>query len=94
MKNFSVIVLSVLSLAGCQTVANPSKTPPDNAPIIVKKPSEQRLCTMQYDPVCGKVENASHKGVFSYKTYGNACSASNSGDHVVSYTKGACGANQ
>lgn len=84
MKKFTLLALTVFALSGCQTA-----TQPTNSAGVVKKPSETMMCTMQYDPVCGKVE---HNGVFSYKTYGNACTATNSKDNVVSYTQGGCGA--
>lgn len=86
MKNFALIYLAVVGLAGCQTAVLPKDT--TNTSVVVKKPNEPMMCTMQYDPVCGKV--AGNNGVFSYKTYSNACVAKNSNDNVVSYTNGGC----
>lgn len=102
MKNLTLLLLAAFTFSGCQT---PSTSPTPTAPITAnpetpdsqtppsfrqcgKKPAGTIMCTMQYDPVCAKVNN---NGVISYKTFGNACSACNGEDNVISTTKGACG---
>lgn len=95
MKNFAYLAFCTMILTACHTAPAPTVTPsvstnekttkPTEKPI--RKTTENRLCTMQYEPVCGKVEA---NGVISYKTYGNACSASISPDNVLSYTDGSC----
>lgn len=44
----------------------------------VEKPSDGRMCTFEYAPVCG----------CNGKTYGNACAAESVG--ILIYTKGPC----
>lgn len=88
-----VLLLVAIGLTGCQTpTANVDKSINNNLPDSFthcgKKSAEPKMCTMDYNPVCGKVNT---NGLVSYKTFGNACSACNSNSNVVSYTAGACG---
>lgn len=85
-KFFTPLCFS-LSLFGCQAVS-PAQQNPQPMPQPIKKP--EMMCTMQYDPVCVRTVN---NGIVRYRTYGNACMASNSVnamDKTMSVTKGAC----
>lgn len=86
MKKFILIALTLTNLTACQSTVTPTKSSSE----AIKKPSQHMMCTMQYAPVCGKIDN---NGVISYKTFSNSCVASNSNDNVVSYADGACQAN-
>lgn len=91
MKVLTLSAFAVFVLSGCQATTTTLTPQPDDQmtnPIGIKKPTEQRMCTMQYDPVCGKIDN---NGIISYKTFSNACTASFGGDNVISQTKGECG---
>ena len=73
--SFKILLFLVLLLAGgCATVEAPQACEIDKA-----ARDEERMCTMQYDPVCG----------CDFKTYSNSCTAAAAG--VPSHTKGACG---
>lgn len=61
------------------TIHTPRKCPPFN-------PKVQKMCTMQYDPVCVKINTPT--GI-SYRTAGNACSACNTAE-AISYVPGQC----
>ncbi len=79
-----LIALSVLALVACgpPTAPDPAAAPTaqpappaaaprteDPGPCIVPPKGEPRMCTQQYDPVCG----------CDGRTYGNACTATASG---------------
>ena len=69
-------LLAVL-LGACS--ASPPDTPAAGvSDCVLTPPDEPRVCTMQWDPVCG----------CDGKTYGNACMAVGAG--VPRYTPGAC----
>lgn len=54
----------------------------ETEPLVCQDPRPE-VCTMEYDPVCGKKSDG------SYKTYSNGCTACSDPD-VMSYCKGQC----
>lgn len=98
----SLILNSSVALTACQSTSSsqPSPIQPSATQEIVNESANKtatppvpklqtpiRMCTMQYDPVCGKIiEN----GKASYHTFSNACVAGNTAN-LVSVTKGSCG---
>lgn len=63
-------------VAGCAT------QPTDQPPITECTEPRPQICTMEYDPVCGKLNGTT-------KTYASGCTAC-SDPRVSGYTPGAC----
>jgi Kazal-type serine protease inhibitor domain len=72
MNKLLSIVALLLVLSCQQTEENPT-------PDCAEKPNDGRVCTAQYEPVCG----------CNNITYGNACVAASVG--ITNFTKGECG---
>ena len=68
----------LLAPACRHSTAPAATTAPADDCIDPSKVHPDRMCTMQYDPVCG----------CNGQTYGNACTASNAG--VRTFAKGPC----
>jgi hypothetical protein len=68
--NLSIPLTILLAAASCK--------PPANSCIDPSKVNADKMCTLQFEPVCG-CDN---------KTYSNACYAEKAG--VTAFSKGAC----
>ena len=78
MKKYLCLVI-LASLAAACTSQQEKLDGQDQAPCVIDvSKQEPRICTMQYDPVCGCNGN----------TYGNACTAKGAG--VQRFQPGAC----
>jgi hypothetical protein len=89
MRRLTTAILMLL-LAGCGTSHAPAPTPPPAPePVPVENPlvqcSEPRpqVCTMEYNPVCAQLADASAS---EYSSPCNACAD----DSVTGYLPGAC----
>ena len=88
LKNLSVFILPILFLlsVACTTLNEENKKmeyEPGVLDIILCEEPRPQICTMEYDPVCAKLQDG------SVKTYATGC-ASCSDSEVKSYIKGAC----
>ncbi|MEM9303855.1 MAG: Kazal-type serine protease inhibitor [Pseudomonadota bacterium] len=72
-----VLLLALLLTAGC---ARETRTADEGPCINPKLADPERMCTMEYAPVCGCND----------VTYSNACAAGSAG--VTRFTQGACDA--
>ncbi len=81
-------VILVLVLTGCGA-SQPPAPPPPPEPVPGENPMVQcssprpQVCTMEYNPVCARLEGG---GVSVYSSPCNACAD----DSVVGYLPGAC----
>ncbi|MDO5638907.1 MAG: hypothetical protein Q4G28_03475 [Neisseria sp.] len=81
----SALPLSLL-LAACQSGA-PAQTPAEPTPHPALSRCGQRICTMQYEPVCATiVEN----GRSREQTFGNSCMVCSDSGKITATRKGAC----
>lgn len=85
MKTPIYALLLPLLLAACQNGAG-GDNPPVPQPIDNGK-CGQRICTMQYDPVCATIET---NGRRHKQTFGNNCAVCVDHGHIVRTRQGAC----
>lgn len=80
---FAVAVIFIGIAVGCAKSPAATEKADISAGFAACVEPRPEVCTMQYDPVCGKMTDGSSK------TYSNACVACS--DHLVTgYLKGAC----
>ena len=75
-----LLIASILSVSACSSThqANSNNMKSNKCPEV-----RPEMCTMEYDPVCGRLSDG------SLKTYSNACNAC-SDQQVSSYDPGEC----
>ncbi len=78
-----ITVMTTVMVSGC--TSNPASNEPADATAGLSVCPEERaqMCTMQYDPVCGVLEDGSKR------TFSSDCVAC-SNPSVAGYEKGAC----
>ena len=79
------LVFIVLLPAGCACVQDkgPASGAADPEDLVICSEPRPEICTMDYQPVCAKMEDG------SYKEYSNGCVAC-SDQEVVGYVEGNC----
>ena len=82
MKFLLALLFMLFIVSGCASNTEKANSQPDTKAFTACTDPRPQICTMQYDPVCAKLETSS-------KTYATDCTACS--DHAVSgYYPGAC----
>ncbi len=79
---FLAVSVAVILMSGCVS-ASGSKSRVDSEPLTVCSEPRPQMCTMDYRPVCGELQDG------SFKTFSNGCMACADLD-VVGYRDGEC----
>lgn len=89
MKIKGLLTLSILLLTACHGISEPVSDGRGRnikpGPIVGS--CAQRICTMQYDPVCATIEE---NGRTRQQTFGNSCTVCTENGRIVHTRKGAC----